>query len=217
MLAASDPMAKVALAFEHLNLRWNPFGEPAAEDLADLAVVEVEQHVERLKRPGFAVEYMGESGRGKSTHMHALHRFFPDAPYVRFRENEPIPPIPNAPLLFLDETQRVPARRRRQVFARPASFVIGTHEDHSTEFKRAGVQCEVILLRGLTPERLEQIVLRRLEWARRRPGPLPGITETEIARLIHDHDDDLSAILKHLYEKFQLLETGASNGNPGAL
>ncbi len=209
-------MEKVSLAFAKLNLRWNPFGEPAPEDMADLAVVEVESYVERLKRPSFALQYLGESGRGKSTHLAALHRFFPDMPYLRFPENEEIPRIPHAPVLFLDEMQRVPSAQRRQIFSRRASFAIGSHEDHAVELARAGVQTVSVRLQGITPEHLAQIVERRIEWARRGPGPLPRVSAAKLARLIEEYTDDVAGILARLYEEFQNLEVHTDDGNPSA-
>lgn len=210
-------MANVSLAFEGLNLRWNPFGEPAPEDIASLAVVDVEAHVERLRRPGFAVQYLGEAGRGKSTHLMALHRFFPDMPYLKFPENTRIPRIPHAPVLFLDETQRLPPGLRRRIFSRRGSFVIGTHEDHSVELAQAHVETVSIHLSGMTAERLAQIIDRRLEWARRGPGPLPRLSASRIDLLIHAYGDDLSAILARLYEEFQALTAGGGDGAPGNL
>lgn len=206
-------MANISLAFEQLNLRWNPFGEPDPEDLAGLAVVQVEQYVDRLRSPGFAVQFIGEAGRGKSTHLRALHRFFPDAPYLKFPEGARIPRIPGAPVLFLDETQRLPPALRRRIFGRKGSFALGTHEDHSPELARAGLESLTLQIRGLTPGRLGEIIRRRLEWARRGPGPLPEIDEAEILRLIETYDDDLSAILAHLYEEFQRREHGGKDGD----
>jgi hypothetical protein len=210
-----DTMANISLAFEKLNLRWNPFGEPAPEDIASLAVVDVEVYVERLRRPGFAVQYLGEAGRGKSTHLMALHRFFPDMPYLRFPENTRIPRIPHAPVLFLDETQRLPRNLRRRIFSRSGSFVIGTHEDHSAELAKARIETVTIHLSGMTPERLAQIIERRLEWARRGPGPLPHLSSSRISGLIGAYGDDLSAILERLYEEFQTLDAGRRHGTPG--
>jgi hypothetical protein len=204
-------MDGLTLAFQHLNLRWNPFSQPEPEDISRLAVVDVESFVPRLRQPGFAVQYLGESGRGKSTHLAALHAHFPGIPYLRFPENTKPPAIPHAPILFLDETQRLPSRLRRRIFARRASFAIGTHQDHSAELARAGLETVSIRLQGLTPERLGQIVERRLEWARRAPGPLPDVSTAALARLIDQYGDDLASILRRLYEDFQALEEG-NNG-----
>ena len=149
---------------------------------------------------------MGDSGRGKTTHLLALHAYFPQVPYFHFAEGAFIPQIPEAPLLFLDETQRLPRSLRRQVFSRPASFVIGTHLDHSGEFKKAGKEFLAVYLKGLAAEQLDRIIRRRVEWARRSPGPVPEVTLPEVQRLIHKYGDDVFTILRVLYEKFQALE-----------
>jgi hypothetical protein len=199
-------MAKLRLAYSHLNLRWNPFGEISQEDVAQLAVVQVEQYVERLNHPGFALQFLGEPGRGKTTHILKLHDYYPEAPYLHFRENADIPAIPQAPLLFLDETQRLPRSLRRQVFSRQASFVIGTHYDHARELQKAGKVYNSIHLRGITRDHLETVIQRRIEWARRNPGPVPVISIGRIDQLIQEYGDDLLRILHQLYEEFQVLE-----------
>ena len=199
-------MENLRLAYSHLNLRWNPFGEIGIEDISQLAIVQVEQFVDRLQHPGFALQYLGDAGRGKTTHILALHSYFPQAPYIHFLENEKIPEIPLAPLLFLDETQRLPSSLRKRIFSREASFVIGTHIDHSSEYKRTGLEYKSIHLKGITIDRLEMIIQRRIEWARRDFGPVPTFTRSEIARLINLYGDDLNAILARLYEEFQSLE-----------
>jgi len=199
-------MENLRLAYSHLNLRWNPFGEIGIEDISQLAIVQVEQFVDRLQHPGFALQYLGDAGRGKTTHILALHSYFPQEPYIHFLENEKIPEIPLAPLLFLDETQRLPSSLRKRIFSREASFVIGTHIDHSSEYKRTGLEYKSIHLKGITIDRLEMIIQRRIEWARRDFGPVPTFTRSEIARLINLYGDDLNAILARLYEEFQSLE-----------
>jgi hypothetical protein len=119
------------LPYAHLNLRRNPFGELLLEERAKLAMVEVSRLVEKLRLPGFVVQFIGEKGYGKTTHLLALKEYFPDAPYFHFPENRKIPPIPSAPVLFLDETQQLPRRLRKRLFRRNSAFAISTHEDHS--------------------------------------------------------------------------------------
>ena len=196
-------MRQLQLAFARLNLRWNPFGEASVEENAELAVVQVDQYVERLKRPGFVLQFMGDCGRGKTTHLLALLAYFPQAPYFHFAEGAPIPEIPEAPLLFLDETQRLPRSLRKQVFFRPASFVIGTHLDHSGELKKAGKEFRAVYLKGLAAEQLDRIIRRRIEWARRNPGPVPEVTIPEIQGLLRNYGDDVSAILKDCMKNFK--------------
>jgi hypothetical protein len=212
-------MSNIRLAYAHLNLRWNPFGEIDPEDVAHLAIVQVEQFVSRLQIPGFALQYLGDQGHGKTTHLLALHKYFPEAPYIHFQEKAPNPEIPPAPLLFLDETQRLPISLRKHLFSREASFVIGTHVDHSSEYKKAGLDYKSIHLKGMTIDQLEMIIHRRIEWARRDHGPVPTVSRAEIDRLITLYDDDLLAILTSLYEEIQSLEetTDAETYSPGAV
>jgi hypothetical protein len=75
-------MKQLQLAYSHLNLRRNPFGEVEFEDIASLAITQVEQYVERLRQPKYAVQFLGEQGRGKTTHLYALRDYFPQAPYT---------------------------------------------------------------------------------------------------------------------------------------
>jgi hypothetical protein len=115
-------MDRFALASPHLSLCWNPFSQPEPEDISRLAAVDVESFAPRLRRPRFAVQYLS-----------ALHAHFPGVPYLRFPENTKPPAIPHAPILFLDETRRLPSRLRRRIFA------TGSRPDHSAVLARAGV------------------------------------------------------------------------------
>jgi len=196
---------RASLPFAHLNLRRNPFGELELRAWAELAVVEVDHLVRRLREPGYAVQFMGEKGRGKTTHMLALVRHFPDARYVHVGENER-PRIPHSQPLFIDEIQRVPRRRRRRLFHRPVSLVIATHEDLRGELGAAGFEVETIRVAGgLDARRLVDILNRRIEAARRGPGPLPRGTEATARVMIDRFGDDLRAIQGAMYDRFQTL------------
>jgi hypothetical protein len=202
---ASPPPWPPSLPFARLNLRRNPFGELELSSWAELAVVEVDHLVPRLRQPGFAVQFMGPKGRGKTTHMLALVRHFPLARYVHVGENER-PRIPHAHPLFVDEIQRVPRRRRRRLFRRPVSLVIGTHEDFCSELAAAGFEVETIGVgSALDAGRLCGILNLRIEAARRGPGPLPRVTEPTAQVMIDRFGDDLRAIQGAMYDLFQTL------------
>ncbi|HYW78785.1 MAG TPA: hypothetical protein VE890_04375 [Thermoguttaceae bacterium] len=191
------------LPFAHLNLSRNPFGELELDQRAALAVVDIDRFVERLQRPGYAVQFLGDKGRGKTTHLLAIRQHFPEAPYLHIGEGER-PRIPRGHPLMIDEIQRLPRWRRRWVFRRPVSFVIGTHEDVSAELVRAGFEVDTIeAAASIDDERLHEILNRRIRWARRTPGPIPCVTLETAGALIDRFGDDVRTIEWYLYEQFQ--------------
>ena len=202
-------MTTLRLPFAELNLRYNPFGELPSGERGNLAVplVDMERLIDQLKQPGFAVQFLGDEGRGKSTHLLALKKHFPDATYVYFPEDGPHPNIPNEPVLFLDELQRVPVRRRRKLFKRRASWVIGSHFDHQLEFKRGGLRSETCVISGLDSERLHKILSGRIEAARRVDDePIPEMGKPAIDALLARFGDDIRGIEHHLYGVFQQMK-----------
>jgi len=204
-------MTPLGLPFEHLNLRVNPFGELPYDVRARVGVVDVERFVEPLRKPGFCVQFLGDAGRGKTTHLLKLLLEFPDAMYVHLPEDEPPPPIPEGPVVFVDETQRLTRRARARLFGRPgASFVLGTHEDHSRELERAGLRYETVRVGGApSREDLRRILSARIEDARRGSGPLPTFSDAGLDRLIARFGDDIRGLEHYLYEVFQeLTEVG---------
>jgi hypothetical protein len=196
-------VAPAGLPFVHLNLRRNPFGELEPAQRAALAVVRVDRFVRRLKRPGYAVQFIGHQGRGKTTHLLAVRRHFPHAAYVQICEDQR-PRIPHGHPLLIDEIQRLPRWRRRRVYRRGVSLAVGTHEDASSELVRAGFEVDSVYPAELLDlQRLHQILNRRIEWARRRPGPLPRVKLRTARLLIDRFGDDVRAIELYLYDLFQ--------------
>jgi len=156
-----------------------------------------------LRRPGYAVQFFGDKGRGKTTHLLAIRQHFPEAAYVHIGEGER-PRIPRGHPLMIDEIQRLPRWRRRWVFRRPVSLVIGTHEDVSAELLRAGFEVDSIEAAApLDAERLHEILNRRIRWARRAPGSVPHVTLDTARALIERFGDDVRTIEWDLYEQFQ--------------
>jgi len=194
------------LAYAHLNLRRNPFGEPERCERGALAVVDESEHagwVRRLRRPGFALQFIGDAGRGKSTHLLSLHRHFPDSPFVYVGEGER-PRLPPGTPFFLDEAQRVGRRRLARLFRRAGSLVIGSHDDHAQDLAEAGLDVVTVHpARGLDTDRLSRILHRRIGWARRGPGRVPAIAPADTAALLNEYGSDIRAIERRLYHVFQ--------------
>ena len=199
-------MSDLRLPFSHLNLCRNPFGEVPPEQRGRLAIVDIDPYLARLDEPGFVVEFLGDSGRGKTTHMRAIWNHFRDAPFLQVPEAAKRVDVPRAAVVFVDEMQFLPERQRRRLLGQSASFVIGTHDSFTHEYARAGLDFESVPIGGVDEALVEQMLARRIEWARRGPGPVPTIKDAAVAALIELHGDDLRAIEHHLYEVFQDLE-----------
>jgi hypothetical protein len=197
------------LLFEHLNLKRNPFETPTPEDWAKLAIPVAgftpQTLAEWVSVPGRAVLCLGECGRGKSTHAHAIRKHLARAPWVYVGPGER-PELPQAAVLFVDEAQRLGWLRRRGLWRRGTSFVVTSHVDHTGEMQRAGLEVETFRVGGLKTDTLRTIVDTRIEWARRGAGDLPRVTDAALSRLLDDFGDDLRAILSVLYDVFQKLE-----------
>jgi len=194
------------LPYNHLNLKQNPFGELDFTELQALTTVDAYSVVKKLMEPGFAVQYIGKKGRGKTSNLLALHRFFPSSPYVRVKMKGKNGIPPGTPL-FIDEAQNLSLWRRLRLFNRNRSYVIGTHEDLGKELKAKGLDFQSIYPgKNLNVAKLARIFQIRIEHARRGPGPVPQIKYGTIQELMDKYHDDLRSMEDELYERFQSLE-----------
>ncbi|MEZ0295208.1 MAG: hypothetical protein ACAI35_02000 [Candidatus Methylacidiphilales bacterium] len=230
-------IAAEVLPFSRLNLFRNPFGELTLRERAELAVPLPEVTAALRDRPPgpFALQFLGHPGRGKTTHMMALRLRYPQAPYIYLPEHGPLPRLPLGPripgfhdpqpVLFVDETQRLPASTRRRLFSPPGMLgtggpdllIVGTHEDHSAEFAAAGRAFVGIHIRGITAEHLAKIFRLRIQACiRDKSKPVPFLDTPAILWLIQTYRDDIRGMEHHLYACFQSAkENGAID--PSAL
>lgn len=188
--------------FAHLNLRRNPFGEPEPSERASLAVLEDFGPL----GPGEAVQFIGESGRGKTTRLLRLAALHPGAVYDRLDEGQDRSRVrvPSGAVYLLDEAQRMRPALLARLLARADRVALGTHEDLAAV---AGRPLRTVHVGGPpSVELLDAIVRRRVEWARRGPGPVPEVGRATLADLIARHGDDLRAIEGDLYDLFQSRE-----------
>jgi hypothetical protein len=194
------------LAFSHLNLCRNPFGELDLPERQGIAVTHATDFVDSLALPGFALQFIGDKGRGKTSNLLALRRCFPSAPYVHIGEGE-TPGIPRGIPLFIDEAQRLPWRMRKTLFMRKTSFVLATHRNLGRELRRAGFSVHTLHPgRALTPDDLADMFHRRIEHVRRGPGPVPAIRNRTVRELMTRYGDDVRRMEGDLYERFQSME-----------
>ena len=199
----------LTLPYAHLNLRRNPFGELEPEERAELAVTEVVDLAERLRRPGVAVQLLGGSGCGKTTHLLALRRRFRGAPFVKVIQGVRTR-VPAGNPVFVDDVHLLPPTCRRRLFRRPVSFALTTHCDLSADLVRCGLEPLVVRpAEALDADRLERLVHLRIEAARRGSGPLPRVTRAAAEKLLGRHGHDVRSMEQMLYGAFvELKERG---------
>ena len=191
------------LPYAHLNLRRNPFGEFSEEDRTVLAQVDVGDVVSRLSEPGFVVQYVGEKGYGKTTHLLSIRSHFDTARYVHIAEGER-GIVPSGCPILIDEAQRLTLWQRMRLFRSRVPLVLGTHRDFSRELRRAGRVLQTIQVEAETDvNRLHQLLNTRILWVRRNDGPLPSITRSTASSLLQRFGPNIRGILHELYEVFQ--------------
>jgi hypothetical protein len=89
------------------------------------------------------------------------------------------------------------------------AVAVATQRDLSDRFARAGFKVRTVDVQELVSlSCLQEVVERRLEWARRGPGPLPRIGTDALAGLFRRHGPDLQIIQSDLYDYYQQLEAG---------
>lgn len=205
-MAAPSPR----LPYAHLHLRTNPFRTLDAEERATLAVVDVDRWVEQIRarrgrrtRP-LAVQLLGPGGCGKTTHLEAIRRHFPGAPMLAWSAVEGWPVIPSGDPLFVDDAHELPRGGLRRVVAGRRALILATRVDLGPRLARQRLDVRTLQVAPLvTPRRVRRIVRRRLDWARRTPGPLPSVEDRLTERLLSRHGTDLRALLGELYRHIQ--------------
>lgn len=193
------PWRPDALPFAHLNLRVNPFGELPRPERARAACVPA------LECPaGGVVQVLGAAGRGKSTHLIAWHAQHPGSLYEYVPEGaDALASRALPPLCFVDEAQRLRRAELARLFESTERLVLASHADLSGRTTRP---MRTLVLRGMTAERLERMLARRVELARRGPGAVPRFPAATVSALLERFGDDLRTLERHLYDVFQALE-----------
>jgi len=195
---------ELRLPFAHLNLRRNPFGEISAQETAALACVDIDDVVHRLATPGVAIQYVGDKGFGKTTHLLAIRSRLPDAGYVHIPEGQR-GRIPTGTPLLIDEAQRLTWGQRRRLFRQSVPLVLGTHTDYSRALRPHRVTETIAVGSRMDAERLCALLNARIQWARRSEGPLPRIRLETARRLRDNYGPNVRGTLHEMYAAFQSL------------
>lgn len=190
--------------YARFNLRRNPFGELTRQERAELAVVDASEWLRMLQQSTTALQFVGECGQGKTTHLLALHRLLDSAAYVYLPEDGPHPQIPFTRPLLIDEAQRLGRRERRRTFTGGGPLVLGTHEDLHQELASYGFEVSTIDVAACrTPKFLAEVLNARILASRARNADVPQISLSYADRLLRELGTNLRAIEQSLYDDFQ--------------
>lgn len=200
-----NPVPK--LAFSGHNLRRNPFGELTATQLMKVAEVDVEELVSFLHQPRTAVQFSGDKGFGKTTHLFSLRDAIPTAGYVHIPEGERRP-IPEGQPVMIDEAQRLTWLQQRKLFRGQASLVLGTHRDFERSLRNNGFRVKAINVERLADvNRTWRILNARIRlFVRDDRCPSPTVSKETAGELHRRFQGCLRAIMHEMYVRFQTIE-----------
>jgi hypothetical protein len=199
------------------NLNRNPFGELTRAERAELAVVdEMDAWLGALTDSRTAIQFFGDCGFGKTTHLLALEKRLTGAAYVYYPETGSRPALPRERPVLVDEANRMGWRQHWRMLRGAGPIVIGTHVDYSWRLQRAGFHVlKVNVERPKEPALLARILNRRVEASRMVEGlPVPLIDEEFAEQLLKQLGSNLRRIEHYLYERFQLCISEQSSWPP---
>ena len=192
------------LPFAEYNLWRNPFGELTREERVELAIISKQELALCILKQLEAVQLIGECGNGKTTRMLTFHRQLSNSSYVYLPEDQPCPKIPMGNPLLVDEAQRLPRKKIRELFSTGVPLILATHSDLGKSLQRYGYSVKTITIgEANSPEHIQTVLNRRIQASRLGPGPLPEIDEQEASRLHQAHGTDIRSIERELYHQFQ--------------
>lgn len=187
------------LPYQHLNLRKNPFGDFSEDERTTLAVVEIDDVLRLLQSPRAVVQYVGEKGYGKTTHLLAIRSCTPGSRYVHIPEGERVK-LPTGDPILIDEAQRLTLWQRRQLFRGTVPLVLGTHRNFEAALRRVGRSVTTIHVQDSTSaNRLHTLLNARIEWVRRGPGEVPTVTIETAQQLFARFGPNVRGMLGELY------------------
>lgn len=209
-----------ANSFERWSLRRNPFGELPRGERATLACVDTTETAAFLNAAGDrerrALQLVAGHGRGKSTHLIALHaRDFPHAPFSKLHLSDAVPgAVPHERIHFVDSIENLSWLGRRKLYSQCPVLACTTHRDLSRELRRAGYHTHSLRVGIRSLDELRPIIAARIDAASLPAASLPGgspprPTLTRLEELYQAYGDDVRSIEHALYQDYERLRAGA--------
>lgn len=191
--------------YRDFGFRENPFGELTAEERANVAVFPEMQRVTRFlegasRESKRAIQLMGDHGRGKSSRLYALAKYFEATVH---RCSLRVPYDWSNTLAIVDEAQQSSVLFRRKLFRRCEAIALSTHQDFRSSLRRHGYRVLAIEVKGLRAQDLISILQPRINRVAASGASL-RLSPDVAARMINEFGDDLRRIEAELYERVQI-------------
>ena len=197
---------------EGIVFHCNPFGGVASDDLMLTLIpkYEIEEWISLIKqKPPKIIEFVGEKGRGKTTHLSVLHEYFTETPIYFLDRTHSYKKIKEAPIVFIDSIGRVPFVKRLMLWLkRDITYVVTTHTSRKYESKLCSRVCLSYNFGGIKESELKEIIIRRISLASNRSVDAIDLNSAVLKELISRYNDDFRGVLNFLYDNFNLKEHG---------
>lgn len=191
---------------EQPSFDFNPFGGLTATEIKRLIVpkFDLEELATSIANNEFdVIEFVGDYGRGKTTHLIALHQYLKKAPFHFLTKANPQIQVEDQPIVFIDSIGHVPFFKRIQLWKnKKTRFVYTTHHSRKMELNLFKRKIKSYYFKGLEAPVLQEIIRKRLALVNLEDEEIIQ----EIPNLLKDYGDDVRGIMIHLYEKLNAQE-----------
>ncbi|WP_227430763.1 hypothetical protein [Psychrobacter sp. I-STPA6b] len=208
----------VSLAYHHLNLSHNPFGELDFYTHQVLTVVDIRPLIALFEQPNHILQIIGKHGRGKTSHLLALAQYYPDIAYTQIHDNQPVTFYQKQSIYqntvyqkntayFIDNLENLAWYKRWAVYHRYQRLAVTTYRDFSKEMRLLGKKVTSYHVSQPDAQQLLTLFNKRIHHAQRNPNlPIPELTLADIKTLQNIFDDNIRSMEQVLYNTFQKMD-----------
>ncbi|AXT51479.1 hypothetical protein D1818_11775 [Aquimarina sp. BL5] len=187
----------------------NPFGGIDDEELIE--VMDPKYSFEELtntlnQNKPIIIQFVGKKGRGKTTHLRALHQLISNSK-IYFLDRNGYRNITNPGNLniFIDSVHHIPLRKRLQLWRQAnTSYVITTHWFRNLELYLCNRTYKTFHFKGVTLEKLEKILKKRISQYSSLEQNEVIIDKKVLQILLKQFGDNIRGVLNFLYDCFKV-------------
>lgn len=211
------PLKNTNLPFQlldtsHLHFKYNPFGGILDEEIQEV----IEPHIKQKEIFGLleenadiVIQLVGKKGRGKTTHLKYLHRFFPQSDIILLSDQQKVDSKSyQRKLIFVDSIHHWSLVKRLAFYKNNRTIVLTTHHSKRLECAFCGKKIKTYYFKGITKEKLAAILINRIHLViDESERELVELNMPFVSKLIKHFGDDYRGILNHLYQTFNERKT----------